>query len=74
MRTSLQWAILVAAVGGSSYLSHRYWPSRAEASPAGADGRCAAPPDAGPPPSTWRSQGFRDDERCDRFGDPPGCY
>ncbi len=75
MRTALQWTVLVAAVTASSYLSHLYWPSRAQAGTAVPDAACTtAAPDAGPVPAAWRTEGFRDDERCDGFGDPPGCY
>jgi hypothetical protein len=73
MRTALKWALLVASLSATSYLSHRFWPSSAEATLAlGVDaGVGAARPGAAPP---WSEHGFRDAERCDFSSEPPGCY
>jgi len=70
MRTALKWALLASALAATSYLSHRFWPSQADATlslaaDAGAPGPAAERP--------WSRQGFRDGERCELYGDPPGC-
>jgi hypothetical protein len=70
MKTALKWMLLVASLSGTSYLSHRFWPSEAAATLAsGGDAGASAQGSTAP----WSRQGFRDGEGCELIGEPPAC-